>query len=270
MKKLLYSAAIFGMMTAVFASCDKNKNKNKGGNGDEGFDGRVTATIESGTYFNAVKENITHVRSAFYGYTGWQTNAYTTFTGNGFSLLLDSIESTNLFSVEGQFYEDFLNISDKTANINYVDFEAHAGGNFNNWIGNFYHGKYSETMTSTRYAMTATDAMYFYADKEVTITGTDQGSETEEGITFNWQETVNLHFKQGWNIMYYTEDVSLDVPTMQVTVKITQSTNPVAGLKWYYDEDWYALFPELELSSPVKKAVQKFQKNKRTNLVAKK
>jgi len=195
------------------------------------FDGFIiTAIVENGNKYNDI---IRRVRAASYGSRGddGAVHAVSTFANGRFSLTLPpTVNDRYLSFVGGYFDEALVNISDRNAKITMVDIEgwssASGAWNWNHWVGDFIHAKADITNTS----LSMTMAFYFYADRDVTITGSEYFY--LDGL-LRIEEKYDLILKSGWNMVYQTlhmDDVSLALEV---------STTPVSGLRWYFEDDFY-------------------------------
>jgi hypothetical protein len=250
MKKLLYSAAIFGMMTAVFTACNKDDEKTPPSGA---FNGQISATIEAGTNFNADKTFIDSVRAAYYGSSGYVTNAISVLdtATNGFSFTLAAVPSSVLHTWG---FDENYKVSDTNAKVRSIDILAVPR------YADFYHAKAEITAdTDTRFAYRIVEAVYYYVDRDVTITGTEKGTykDKDDDFDINWEQTWHVKLEKGWNIVYETSETTYNFSSMTATAKWTASTASVAGLKWYHEDDFDNLiWAETSSNSPAKKAIQ--------------
>jgi len=172
---------------------------------------------------------------------GWDndiahTVAFSPFTNNGFSMLLNQTPHASTLEPIGTM--DGFTVSNPNARVAEVwginGYSSATGafldGDFAGWLDNM---KIIET--STEFSMTFES--WVYADRAVSIEGTNQGS--------NWRETASINLAQGWNRVFQTfgaEYIGQNVVEFQIT-----TTTPVSGLEWIFEpaDD----FPIASLSS---------------------
>jgi hypothetical protein len=224
MKKLLYSAAIFGAVMVAFASCKKDDDKN-----NDPATVTVRANVEEGA---ELEDLIKRVQAGVDGGEEFQTIADADFVDGGFSLTLSEAPDEENFVALKYFlsYEgadvDELTISNSDASIAQVFFFGFSSedGDYENedYEGEFYADKAEETEGAFSNAY----PFYVYVDADVTVTGTYNVEDDEEEI---W----NVSLKKGWNAVYYTFEGNL--VEEEWMYKNTYSTTPVSGIKWYFD-----------------------------------
>ncbi|MDR0437085.1 MAG: hypothetical protein LBH22_02145 [Bacteroidales bacterium] len=193
----------------------------------------VTAIVENGNDYNST---IGRVRAAAGFYWGWSTHstlAQTTYSNGGFALILPTVY--NLINIE-EFFGG--NISNRNARIEFVMFEGFSstsgGFDYYDWVGDFFYGKFDGDFI--------TQAVYMFVDRDVTITGTN-----DEG---GYLDIYDVVLKRGWNRLYWTYNGT--------QTEIT--TNPISGLKWYWEEDWNALVHSSKVSKHAKFALKNMLK----------
>jgi hypothetical protein len=264
MKKLLYLTAIIGMMTAVFASCDKDfKNS---GTDLRGAGFTIRANVENGNLYNRVFHEI---QANMYG-CGRFTLATSPYTNGSFTLrLLNTVDDECLYTFFA-YPPSWITISDENVLANDFDIEARDENNW--WLGDFIHGKLDmngdfETWVSG----TETVAVYIYADRPVTIQGSFSYTDSwydywdDMYVIENFSIEYNLSLRQGWNIVYETEsfDARLNGNVATYDLDVLVSSTPISGLRWYYDEDWGSDFNKHQ--TPLARIMQKNrEKNKKS------
>ena len=78
--------------------------------------------------------------------------------------------------------------------------------------------------------ISTTEGLFYYADRNCSITGTLTASDGHQTITYS------MHLKRGWNIVYHT-DKYMETQDKQVRIE-ELSTKPVSGMKWYVSGDY--------------------------------
>ena len=78
--------------------------------------------------------------------------------------------------------------------------------------------------------LSTTEGLFYYADKNCSITGTLTASDEHQTVTYS------MYLKRGWNIVYHTEKY-IESPDKQVRME-EFSTNQVSGMKWYVSGDF--------------------------------
>jgi len=237
MKKLLYSVAILGAMAVVFASCKKDRN-----NEPKGL--TITAQVENGNQYNSI---IKRVRAMAYDTLGNnQTLVSSAFANGGFSFTLPAtVDGQFLFPFDDEDMDGF-EISDKNAKTNSVEFEgfssSEGGFDYSHWEGNFILGKIHDLIDrDTFFLAGGTMATYIYSDRDVTVSGKIHESDDDGFFSITLDIITNLSLKKGWNRVYSVEEVemSLTEDGLAMAMRITLTTTPVSGLKWYFADDFF-------------------------------
>jgi len=171
--------------------------------------------------------SITQVRLCLYNKDFDGDNDYfllpalaTTGYSNGFSFTnLPTPPPGSLVKfVESDFYISGITISDNTTKLGFAGL---FGFRNNDWIGEFLQAK----MTEDHYDI---QVLYFYVDKDVTVTGSVSFTEG------NFKETLTWHagLKAGWNNVYMIGEDTATTWTALLTTKA-----PTETLSWYFEEN---------------------------------
>lgn len=184
----------------------------------------ITAVVENGNTYNGI---IRRVRAASYDSSDDVIHAVGTYSNGGFSLSLPpTVNNQDLLSVDEYFYG--LTISNRSARVTTVDIEAwtsaSGGWNWSHWLDDFVYGKIDISNVS----LSGTMAMFFYADRDVTVKGSEHWTNEEYYV----EEKIDLTLKKGWNIVYVTDRMD------DVSYILEATTTPVSGLKWYLEDDF--------------------------------
>jgi len=182
-----------------------------------GFDGRIVATVVNGSNYNALISSV-GVFAEFETPAGWWDDeqiATGTWSNGGFTVTLPTtLQDRFLFNLDDILDLDNFTVSDRTARVSMLNgLWIDAFGSNGDIIGSFWNNRETENSWA---------AMFFmYADRNVTITGTDQGA--------MWRETTNLSLRRGWNRVFIEERDSMGWELSVVT------TTPISGLRWYFN-----------------------------------
>ena len=201
-------------MTAFVGGCKKDKDKTTTTEiPTSTFDGKITATVENGSAYNSLVKRVV----AYFDESVRQLYAVGNYANGGFTLTLPNLEGNqNLWLLTTDDADlGGINISDKTAKTTVFDPEFYGlsstSGSVqeNDVVCGFYY--YSEKEGA--------EANPVYADKNVTVTGSNGGN--------GWKEEYNVSLKKGWNWVYYRhyEENGKEM--------VTFTTQAVSGLKWY-------------------------------------
>ena len=150
---------------------------------------------------------------------------------NGFKITLPKTLSENYLQSGGDYYPEWITISDKNAKVGY--FELLAYDKTGDEIGHFY----LERKTINEFQ--DGEAAYFYSDRNFTMKGTDEITEEDEenGISYTYSEEYNCSLKKGYNIIYITYDVEYNMPNIKVKILLT--TQKPSGTNWVWKfETW--------------------------------
>ena len=93
--------------------------------------------------------------------------------------------------------------------------------NWDDYVTTFVYGK--------RNGDDIAEVSFWYTDRDVRITGKDSYFDEYDEITYTYNLDISL--KKGWNTVYWTGKVNSSTTSV--------SNNPVSGLKWYFEEDFY-------------------------------
>ncbi|MDR0437610.1 MAG: hypothetical protein LBH22_04825 [Bacteroidales bacterium] len=226
MKKLFYSAAMLAALSFTFVSCK-----------DEDDPKPQEPVYQSITVAAAVTElpsglpTIARVRAQ----APVQTIASTLWS-SGFSLKLeDAATSTFLKAFDQIFVSTFPWLtaaqaptpSLSTARFQGVEIEAFASTEGETgWIGDFFFEGENETNDS----YTLLEEVYFFANEDVTITGTSSGIDLDEDP---FDMTWNVTLKKGWNKFYSSMTFVDEVE--KYTMSFT-STKPAGDWGWKLED----------------------------------
>ncbi|MCL2074682.1 MAG: hypothetical protein FWH18_12220 [Marinilabiliaceae bacterium] len=238
--KLSVLACLFAGLIFMGCSDSGGGGTNTGGSGGLGDDNTITAKVEnSGDY-----DDIDEVWAVVYyddGYNYYgESVADAKYSNGGFTIKLPSTVDEDLLEEIGE--DDDLDISDPSAKGCNMDLEARDDNG--KWIEDFVRYYVSGNDYSGKIII----AEYFYADKAVTIKGSDSWEE-DNG---KYEETINLSFKKGWNESFFVVDVSYNQNTDVLTVKYLLTTAKQSGLKWYLgypdeeEEEWKSITTSAE------------------------
>ena len=183
------------------------------------------------------------------------TVASSSFSNNGFSLLLSETPHPNTLEPIGTMSGFTVsNPNARTASVWEIEGFSSATGAFldGDFAGWFLNAKIVDTDTEFSIAL----EIYMYADRDVSVTGTVQGS--------GWRETVDVDLVPGWNKVFQTFGAEL-VGQDFVEFGIMTST-PVSGLTWMFEP---VDFPISTLSSEylVSSVRQRMQERNRSGLL---
>ena len=195
-------------VTTMISSCDEKEKEEEFDLVSDWFDGKITATMENVSAWSVSKivartrgkQNYIDVVSGNYSNGGFTLNLPSTLPD-------ECLENTSL---------DFINFnfSDYEAKIQQIEFSYYENSNNNDfWLGTVWH--------YTKVNDTETSVLYWYADRDVTITGKDNTSK------------VSISFKKGWNRLYVTDNHTDGI--------FIYSTKPVDGCKWYFNQSGNSL-----------------------------
>jgi len=171
------------------------------------FDGKITAKVENGNDYNAV---ISTVAARIYNENSgkYEVFASGSYANGGFTITLPATPNAKFLISLGEVPAG-ITISDKTAKaVSVNEFTPLDSKGYS--VGDLYYAK------DDRYS----GAVFMYADRDVTITGSYRNE---------IQVNFSMLLKKGWNIVYeeaYNSSYNL-------------TTMPVSGLKWYFEEDFY-------------------------------
>ena len=77
-----------------------------------------------------------------------------------------------------------------------------------------------------------TTSYFMYADRPLTLKGTNSVSQSDNGISFKVSEVFDVNLKTGWNEI--CEKVELNVTSTSSTTTTTYSSTIPTDLKWVY------------------------------------
>jgi len=231
MKKLFYLPLMLGAIAVAFTSC----------NGDDDEPTSATLLITS-TMPQSEAPGINRVLAATFADADntLHTVAYAPFTSLGFSLLLDATPDAS--SLERVGSDEVFTISNPEARIALIQdllgFRSTTGAFVaDDHAGWFFRMGYVET--ETEFSMTF--EVFVYADRPLSMTGTESGD--------GWYETMSVNLVQGWNRVFETFGARVEGDEMIEFDIIT--TTPVSGLTWFFDpsDDDIPVPPAMRVSS---------------------
>jgi len=227
MKKLLFVFVAVAAISLFFVAC---KDKETGGSN----------VIEAKNVLNSSAEIVNVEANAYYysdeGYI-LEKIASCKYEKNGFKLtlpkVLDAKYLFNFWDDEDIQYPD-ITISDKNAKT--AEIEILALDNTGEKCGSFFMLRSDENEYKDG------EVIYLYADRNFTVKGKYEVIEEdeEEGITYSSIANFNCSFKKGWNILYTTYDISINLP--EIVVKIKATTEKPSGINWVWSYgSWYGI-----------------------------
>jgi len=217
MKKLFYLPLMLGAIAVAFTSC----------NGDD--DPTSATLLLSSTLTQNDAPGVNRVLAATWGNDDQQhTVAYSAFGTTGFMLLLDATPHPSTLDTVGT--DDFFTISNPNARTAIIweleGFTSSTGAfldaDFAGWF-------YRATMVDTDDEYSYTFEFWVYADRAVSITGTDGGIDDGD----RWEEVVSLNLVQGWNRVF--ETIGARTEEEGIVFFYTTTTSPVSGMTWVFD-----------------------------------
>ena len=185
--------------TTIFTSCRNDDDDDNGGTFE------IRATNVSGN-----TSGITTVRAIIYGSNdNVLTVGEAPFQNNGFTLrLTNEIPASFLFPVTYMEYEGTLTISDRSARLAFIQEGICALNSGSNKIGVLWSGNERENASFW--------AFWIYADKNVTIRGT------------NDRAYYNLNLRRGWNTVYEHYSTGIE--------RFTTQRPAGANLQWNFSD----------------------------------
>ena len=240
MKRYYFSLIL---MTAIFAvlitSCEK----------DETFVGMtVTGTLEFSEQYN---DKITKVQVDFREptYLGevpiftQSTLARGTYSNGAFSLELPSKVDDKYLNqmLSHEDLEPYLKVSNKNVKTGMFDFTAtdfdeeiakriEEKNKEGNGVWASYLYKIFPLVNLKRDDISTTEGLFYYADRNCSITGTLTASDGNQTTTYS------MYLKRGWNIVYHTQKY-METPDRLIHIE-ELSTKPISGMKWYVRGDF--------------------------------
>jgi len=184
-KVTLLGVVIMAAMLIIFSvGCKKDDKKTDAGSSNNR---KVKAIVENGNDYNSIISTVKYVMYE-YDEDGYLENGHVisscSFDNGGFTMdLPETVNGRYLYSVEWFFNPDVANISDMNVGLNYGYFEAYDEDD--DYFDDFLYAKFNNKTSATR-------GEYWYADRNVTITG--------EG----YDGKGDLSLKKGWNLVYHT------------------------------------------------------------------
>jgi hypothetical protein len=211
------------IMAGLFAGC-KDDNNGIGNNLESGaFDGKITAKVVNGNQYDGLISTVKVMRWSEDD-NGYEELASGNYSNGGFTLTLPTPDDKYL----GEIAEDLAGGSVKVSDKNARAFTFSNIGAFNSTgqnVGRLYY----------RNETTGTVCTFFYADRDVTVTGSETVTEKGENGSKDYYYTYNysVSLKSGWNKVY----IVVRDGTSANTSIITFTTQAISGLKWYFQDN---------------------------------
>jgi len=222
------------------------KDDSDNGGGDDNGSGSSSVTSIDAKVVNGNSYSFDNVKAVMYSYSDDYVAGSSKYSSGGFNVALpETIDQTYLLPITDADSEDlssnWITVSDKTAMGNGISLEGYESGSYQ---GDFYYGAVSQNTNATTMSVsvTMTEGMYLYVDKDVNMTGSYTETDYIDDISVPINYSASASLKKGWNIVYYTESISIkfntngDVTSGSGTASYT-SKDP-GGLKWYYQDDF--------------------------------
>jgi hypothetical protein len=208
-------------------------------NKDDGPKFTITATVENGSAYNSVVDVVKALERM--DKSPWGEGKY---ENGGFIIEIpETVEGQYLGQLAFNVLPDFT-VSDEDYQVALLqDFKGYKSGKL---AGIFVYGKGTEIENKLDYYLSITEAQYIYADTDVTMTGSDE--ETESGYDeenkidydYTYHLSINLSLEKGWNMVYltltYTEEIDIEDKVLVINEKMSFSSTNIGGLKWYFDD----------------------------------
>jgi len=207
MKRLLLLPLFLGLLLTV--SCTENENGH-----ENPFNRTITATVVNGNNYNDL---ISNVVATLWVNDRNHTIATGTWSNGGFTITLPQTINTALLLPIFYDVPQGLNVSNRAARLQGVSIRAHDEQQRER--GSVVYG------TADR----SSQMGLLYADRDVTITGTEPLFDaTDGGQVPNGRYTIwNLQLRTGWNRVY------IIAKSEQVEYISTES---ISGLRWYFSQ----------------------------------
>ena len=235
--------AICLAVTTTFSSCERNEN----GNGNGGNISSITATNVIGNTAEIASVNITL----------WSTDdeqdeqmviAEAPFQNNGFRLELPESVPNNFLWLIAEDLEDGVTVSNINARGQTV-WDIYALNADGNEIGSLSFTNFDRN--SEEEPNVIIEALWFYVDRNVTITGEmrEEWYDDWDGIEYIDIVNFNLNLRRGWNSAYVraTRTTAGNVVTYNVTFTSQRPAN--ANLSWRFNSWWSGFDFELDSRS---------------------
>ncbi|MCL2026998.1 MAG: Ig-like domain-containing protein [Bacteroidales bacterium] len=202
------------------------------------FDGTINATVVNGNSYNSYADRVVVML--------WNQDTYNEeefasapYVNGGFSMTLPTTPAPS-FQLPFGGSEGGIQISNP--NVMFVYFENMTALNGDDdFFDYIIHGKVD--------ASSLVYVDFFWVDNDVTMTGT----EVWEYGGVQYTDTYSLSLVQGWNKVYL---ISYDEYTSVFT------TTPVAGVDWYFSNEFWSLSGSLSPTKNTKKSPQKTLRKK--------
>ncbi len=204
MKKLSMFFVALISLSVVFTSCENDEPKLAD----------INVKVVGGSKFN---DEITHVRAYAYDNEELLLVGEAKYQNGGFNMKLNAVTSDKLLSFDEEDFSETITISDKTAK--FTSIQHFSAIKDNKWVGMFIC-TYADLSTDNHLdAHKRTTVMYFYADKDVNISGT-------EVINENFSIKYDVSLKIGWNMVIATNSEN--------SRSYTSVKKIPSGYKWFY------------------------------------
>jgi len=228
---------------AIFMNCN-NANSGTGteNGGGGGSVSTIKAKVENGNNYN---DEIDEVWLMVYDvddeyFENGEQLTKCKYKNGSFEINLPSTVKSSLLWAADDVSEtetsipDFdITISDKSAKIVSPWIEAYSDGEY---YGEFIYGKYK--FNEETKASSTVIAMYYYADRDVTIKGSGSGGNNY----YSMEVEFNLSFKKGWNEAFSIIETEYSGTGYLMTTKFISKGQ--SGLKWYFEKDWVELMQD--------------------------
>jgi hypothetical protein len=217
--KNVFFLTALAAVSVVFVGCDKDDDEEGAGIENGGFDGKIQATVSTGSVaVDAVKAFVSNEGEDYYEVASGK------YENGGFTINLPATVPAKYLE---QLFDDGIPKSIKISDTNakaaaFFGIEAYKG---EDEVGSFYYDLEVNDYSSI-------EAFFIYADRDVTITGSWTETDEEDWTS---TETYNVSLKKGWNKMYekHTASETNQTETSEVT------TTELGGLKWSFYSHFY-------------------------------
>jgi hypothetical protein len=179
---------------------------------EENGGGTVPGGIPIGGPVNGAGNAVDEVRLLFYTYLTENTYATMEFKNGGFIFDLPNPVPSQYIGLLSEGMQTGVKISDASAKSCQALLSAYKSGKR---VGSFYYQNYNGDNA----------AAFLYVDRDVTITGTETGSD--------YITQYNCNLKKGWNLMVA---VAKGMDEEKLHLEIT-TTLPAVQMEWVFDSD---------------------------------
>ena len=247
-KTLFLSVVACFLAGATFIGCKKDKNSDTSNSITS-----ITAKVEDGERLNGIVDEVWAI--IYYDdLNKMEIIEEAKYSNAGFKIDLPSNVNAACLMPVGEVFEWLQNeleiidldmnisISDKTAKFGVITLEGH--DDTDSYVGIFSYENFDERQTMTSYSLVVAAAIYWYVDKNVTITASHSDSGIYEGVRYSETVNFNLPLKKGWNGVYLLIEISARASgNSSATASLKLNTVEPTGLKWVFhdnfdDFDW--------------------------------